>query len=462
MLKIFNTLTSKKEIFKSIQKNKINLYVCGVTVYDFCHIGHGRTFVVFDIVVRYLRLIGFQVKYVRNITDIDDKIIQKSITKNTNVYDLTNLMIKEMHQDLSLLGISPPDSEPRITDYINNIIQIIIKLINNRHAYLNQNGDVIFSVDSYPHYGNLSGQSLKFLKSGSRIPINYTKKNPLDFILWKITDEKEYSWDSPWGKGRPGWHIECTAINNVFFQDYVDIHGGGSDLLFPHHENERAQSQCLNNKSKINFWMHTGVVISENQKMSKSLNNVYFLKDILKDYDAEIICYFFLSTHYRHPIHYSRIHVDQAAISLKYLYSSLNNTYPISNEDEGMNFELEFYNAMNDDFNTPKVFSIFLQIAKKINFFKKKDMLKTNKFSFRLKKLANYLGFLSKQPEDFLKNRPILNTSLEKKIEYLIKKRHIARKLKLWKEADEIRSKLISLDILLEDLDDGTTTWRKK
>ncbi|AEO08259.1 cysteine--tRNA ligase [Buchnera aphidicola] len=461
MLKIFNTLTRKKEIFKPIQKNKINLYVCGVTVYDFCHIGHGRTFVAFDIIIRYLRLIGFQVKYVRNITDIDDKIIKKSMNEQINIYDLTNFMISEMHKDLLSLGISPPDEEPRITDYINNIIKIIIKLIHNQHAYINKNGDVIFSVDSNPHYGALSRQALRFLKSGLRIPINNTKKNPLDFVLWKITHNKEYSWNSPWGRGRPGWHIECTTINNVFFQDCVDIHGGGSDLLFPHHENERAQSMCFNSQAQINFWMHTGVVISKNQKMSKSLNNVCFLKDILQDYDAEILRYFFLSTHYRHPLYYCQKNLNQADISLKYLYSALNNTHPISNNDEGMNFELEFYNAMNNDFNTPKVFSIFLQIARKINFFKKNDVLKANKFAFRLKKIANYLGFLLNKPEEFLKSKSILNQNLEKKIELLIKKRNIARQLKSWKEADKIRDKLTSLDVILEDSSDGTH-WRKK
>ncbi|QCI23995.1 cysteine--tRNA ligase [Buchnera aphidicola (Macrosiphoniella sanborni)] len=461
MLKIFNTLTGKKEIFTPMKKNKINLYVCGVTVYDFCHIGHGRTFVAFDMIVRYLRLIGFKVKYVRNITDIDDKIIKKSIEEKIEINTLTDLMIKAMNKDFSLLNILPPDEEPRITDYIDNIINIIKKLIHNKYAYFNQDGDVIFSIDSDPNYGTLSRQSLKYLKSGLRIPINHMKKNPLDFILWKVTNKKEYSWNSPWGRGRPGWHIECTAINNVFFKDCIDIHGGGSDLLFPHHENERSQSKCFNHQAKINFWMHTGIVITKNQKMSKSLKNVYFLKDILKDYDSEILRYFFLATHYRHPIHYCQKNLKQAYISLKYLYTSLHNTHPLDNNQEGMNFELFFYDAMNDDFNTPKVFLIFSQIARKINFFKTQNILKANKLSFRLKKLANFLGLLLKKPQDFLQKKSMLTLDSEKKIELLIERRNIARELKQWKEADKIREELISLDVIVEDFF-NQTQWRKK
>ncbi|QCO71032.1 cysteine--tRNA ligase [Buchnera aphidicola] len=460
MLKIFNTLSGKKEIFKPIKKDKINLYVCGVTVYDFCHIGHGRTFVVFDMIVRYLRFSGFQVKYVRNITDIDDKIILKSIQEKTTIDSFATYMIKEMHKDFNLLGISPPDEEPRITNYINDIIKIIIELIEKKHAYINKNGDVIFSIDSYLNYGTLSRQSLTLLKSGLRIPINNMKKNPLDFVLWKISNKEEYSWNSPWGKGRPGWHIECSAITNVFFNNSIDIHGGGSDLLFPHHENERTQSMCFNDKSIINFWMHTGMVIINNQKMSKSLGNVHFLRNVLKDYDSEVLRYFFLATHYRHPIYYCEKNLDQAYTSLQYLYTALYNTNPCSNNEEGVSFDFEFYKAMNDDFNTPKVFSIFFKIARKINFFKNKDVSKSDKLAFRLKYLANNLGFLLQKPEDFLQKKTTLNSCTLKKIKSLIEKRNIARKLKLWEKADNIREKLMSLDIIVEDLPDKTI-WRK-
>lgn len=461
MLKIFNSRTRKKEIFKPIRKDIINLYVCGVTVYDFCHVGHGRTFVFFDIMVRYLRFSGFKVEYIRNITDIDDKIIFKSNKEKIKISSFTASMIKEMHKDFNLLGISPPNKEPRITDYINNIIEIIAKLIEKKHAYINNNGDVVFSVDSDSNYGILSRQSLISLKSGLRVPVNHMKKNPLDFILWKISDNKECSWNSPWGIGRPGWHIECSAITNVFFNNVVDIHGGGSDLLFPHHENERSQSICFNNRSVINFWMHTGMVIINNQKMSKSLGNVYLLRDVLQDYNPEVLRYFFLSTHYRHPIYYCKKRLDQAYMSLKYLYTALYNTHPCSNNEEGINFTFDFYNAMNDDFNTPKVFSIFFKIARKINFFKNKDTLKTNKFSFRLQYLANSLGFLLQKPEDFLQKKDTLNASILKEITLLIEKRNIARKLKLWKKADDIRKELMSLDVILEDLP-NRTIWRKK
>ncbi|QIQ42050.1 MAG: cysteine--tRNA ligase [Buchnera aphidicola (Microlophium carnosum)] len=462
MLKIFNTLTGKKEIFKPIIKDKINLYVCGVTVYDFCHIGHGRTFVFFDILVRYLRFSGFEVKYIRNITDIDDKIILRSAKEKTNIHSFTSSMIKEMHKDFNLLGISPPDEEPRVTDFITNIIQIIMKLIQKKHAYKNKNGDIVFAIDSDPNYGTLSRQSLILLKSGLRIPVNNMKKNPIDFVLWKISDQEEYSWDSPWGRGRPGWHIECSAITSIFFNNAIDIHGGGSDLIFPHHENEKSQSTCFNNKSIINFWMHTGMVIINNQKMSKSLGNVHLLRNILKNYDPEVLRYFFLSTHYRHPIYYCEKKIDQAYIALKYLYTALCNTNPFVNNKENVKFEFEFefYDAMNDDFNTPRAFSIFLKIARKINFFKKTDILKSNQLAFILKYLANNLGFLLQNPEDFLQEKTTLNSCELKEIELLIEKRNIARQLKLWKKADNIREKLISLNVILEDLPDKTI-WRK-
>ncbi|AHG59911.1 cysteine--tRNA ligase [Buchnera aphidicola] len=461
MLKIFNTLTRKKEIFKSIEKNKINLYVCGVTVYDFCHIGHGRTFVAFDMIMRYLRYSGFQVKYIRNITDIDDKIVLKSIKEKIDLNVLTSSMIKEMHKDFFSLGILPPDEEPCVTNHINHIINMILILLKKQHAYINEKNDVIFSVDSYPYYGILSGQVLKSLKSGSRVPLNNFKKNPLDFVLWKNSKKEEHSWHSPWGKGRPGWHIECSTITSVFFKNSIDIHGGGSDLLFPHHENERSQSICFNKKSIVNFWMHTGVLMVNNKKMSKSLGNVYLLRDVLKNYNAEVLRYFFLSTHYRHPIDYSEKNLQQSYTSLKYLYTALYNTNPNSDTIEGSHFIDDFHQAMNDDFNTPTVFSIFFKLAKEINFLKKQNMFKANKLSFILRNLANTLGFLLQDPESFLQEKSRLTESMIKKIEYLINKRNIARQCKLWKEADNLRKTLLSLDIVLEDLHDKTI-WRKK
>ncbi|QCI25108.1 cysteine--tRNA ligase [Buchnera aphidicola (Rhopalosiphum padi)] len=463
MLKIFNTATSKKEIFKPIKNKKINLYVCGVTVYDFCHIGHARTFVVFDMIVRYLRLVGFQVKYVRNITDIDDKIILKSLKEKIDINTFTNTMIKEMNKDFSLLGISPPDVEPRVTTHISDIITVIKKLIKSKNAYISDQGDVVFSINSDKLYGTLSGQFLDRLISGTRIAINKTKKNSLDFILWKkYKKEEKFFWDSPWGKGRPGWHIECTAITNVFFKDYIDIHGGGADLLFPHHENEISQSRCLNKKFRVKLWMHSGLVIIKNQKMSKSLGNSFFLKDILIKYEAEVLRFFFLSTHYRHPIYYTEENLKKSQISLKYLYMTLYGTKPVFDPVEGLNFEMDFYKALNDDFNTPQAFSVLFKLARKINYLKKIDLSKSNFFAFRLQKLAGCLGFLLNTSRFFLQKTPFLDKKTIEKIEFLIEKRNFARKSKLWKEADKLRDELTKLNVFLEDFPEKTLWYFKK
>ncbi|AYN24600.1 cysteine--tRNA ligase [Buchnera aphidicola] len=463
MLKIFNTATSKKEVFQPIKNKKINLYVCGVTVYDFCHIGHARTFVVFDMIVRYLRLIGFQVKYVRNITDIDDKIILKSLKEKIDINTFTNTMIREMNKDFSLLGISPPDEQPRVTNYISDIIKVIKQLIENKNAYVNNHGDVIFSINSDSLYGTLSRQSVDKLISGKRITINKTKQNLLDFILWKKSKKEEkLFWDSPWGKGRPGWHIECTAITNSFFKDCIDIHGGGSDLLFPHHENEISQSRCLNKKFKVKFWMHSGLVIVKNQKMSKSLGNSFFLKDVLIKYKAEVLRFFFLSTHYRHPIYYTEENLKKSQISLEYLYMTLFNTKPIFNAVEGLNFETDFYNALNDDFNTPQAFSILFKLARKINYLKKTNLSKSNFFAFRLQKLAGDLGFLLNASQYLLQKKSFFDNQTIERIESLIKKRNLARKLKLWKEADQLRNELMKFNIQLEDLPEKTLWYYKK
>ncbi|QIQ41487.1 MAG: cysteine--tRNA ligase [Buchnera aphidicola (Aphis urticata)] len=462
MLKIFNTLTKKKETFIPIENKKINLYVCGVTVYDFCHIGHARTFVVFDMIVRYLRYLGLKVKYIRNITDVDDKIILKSLEKNVDIKHFANEMINAMKQDFFRLGINLPDQEPRVTDHIHDIIEIITKLIKNQNAYINSEGDVIFSIDSDKSYGSLSRQSLKDLISRRCFTSSTIKKNPLDFVLWKKSKEKDkFFWESPWGKGRPGWHIECTAITNVFFKNYIDIHGGGSDLLFPHHENEISQSKCFNNKFRINFWMHSGMVIIDDQKMSKSLGNAYFLKDVLLKYQSEVLRYFFLSTHYRHPIYYSEKNLKIAESSLRYLYHALYNTDPISNPTEGIDLELLFYDAINDDFNTPKALFILIKLAKKINYFKQSNLYKSNLLAFRLKKLAITLNFLLETPEDFLQKKSFFNQDKIKKIESLIEKRNVSRQLKLWKKADQLRNEISKFNVILEDYN-NKTFWRYK
>jgi cysteinyl-tRNA synthetase len=371
-------------------------------------------------------------------------------------------MIGEMNKDFSVLGLSLPDAEPRVTQYISDIITIVEKLIHKKHAYINDHGDVIFSIQTDKLYGTLSRQSLDALISGKRVSINKHKKNSLDFILWKKSQKGDkYFWNSPWGKGRPGWHIECTAITNVFFKDYIDIHGGGSDLLFPHHENEISQSRCLNNKFKVNFWMHSGLVIINNQKMSKSLGNSFFLKDLLLNYEPEVLRFFFLSTHYRHPIYYTEENLKKSQQSLEYLYITLYNTEPISNDIEGLNFEIDFYKAMNDDFNTPQAFSILFKLARHVNHLKKIDLSKSNFFAFRLKKLANCLGFLLNISKFSLQKKSFFDKKTIKKIEFLIEKRTIARKLKLWKEADKLRDELMQFNIFLEDFS-TKTFWRYK
>lgn len=462
MLKIFNTITRLKETFIPIKKNIVNMYVCGVTVYNYCHIGHGRTFVIFDMIFRYFRHLGYKTKYVRNITDIDDKIINVVKKSNETIEKFTNRMIKNMQNDFSLLNILSPDFEPKVSECINEIIKIINKLLKNNHAYIQNNGDVMFSVDSYKNYGKLSNQFLKKLKVGKRIKVNKEKKNPLDFVLWKKTlPSEKFSWKSPWGQGRPGWHIECTTISSIKFGNKLDIHGGGIDLLFPHHENENSQFNCLKKRSKINYWIHSGMVILNNKKMSKSLNNFILLKDLLSTYDGESLRYFLMSTHYRRPLSYCENNIKKSALSLKSLYNSLRNTkiekknYYFQNE-----YSIAFEEAMQDDFNTPKALSVLHAISKKINMLKNQNKFKeVKKFSNLLRKLGKVLGFFSYDPEDFLRKKSKMKSKEE--INSLIKERNIARKLKMWKLSDNIREKLFKFGIILED-HKLFTTWRKK
>ncbi|WP_343192075.1 cysteine--tRNA ligase [Buchnera aphidicola] len=460
MLKIFNSLTKKKENFKPVFLNHVNMYVCGVTVYDLCHIGHGRTFIIFDLIARYLRYCGYTVTYVRNITDIDDKIINVSYKKHKCMNFFVNSMINEMHKDFTELNILPPDKEPRVTNYIPVIIQMITELLNSNHAYISKEGNVFFSVDSDINYGVLSGQFLKYLRSGKRIcNKGIIKKNKLDFVLWKVSKKNEPYWCSPWGKGRPGWHIECSAMSRYLLGKTLDIHGGGSDLLFPHHENEISQSTCVNKSIYANYWIHSGMVIIKNKKMSKSLGNVFFLRDILNKYDSEIIRYYLLSTHYRQPLLYSEEVLKQSSISLIRLYRALYSTNYKDTLFRHSIFELEFRNAMNDDFNVPLVFSILSNLAKKINVLKiQKDSIEVNKLASVLYFLGNQLGLLYKNPHDFFKKQTKFQKIDITTIEKMLYIRNNARKLKNWTQADNIRKYLFSLDIILED-NQNDTFW---
>ncbi|WP_367670715.1 cysteine--tRNA ligase [Sodalis-like secondary symbiont of Drepanosiphum platanoidis] len=448
MLKIFNTLTKKKEKFKSIYSKIVNIYVCGVTVYDLCHIGHGRTFVIFDMIVRYFNYIGYKVNYIRNITDIEDKIIIQSNKLKKNIYQLTNDMIYEMHKDFDKLNILRPTFEPRATNNIKYIIKIIKILLKNKKAYIAPDGNVFFSVSSQKNYGNLSKQNIFKLKEGIRIKKNFNKKNFKDFILWKLSPLQEPSWDSPWGNGRPGWHIECSSINYKYFNSHCDIHGGGSDLIFPHHENEIAQSFSIKNKSCVNFWIHSGTIINNNKKMSKSLGNFLYLRNIMKKYHPEVIRYFFMSSHYRNNISYKENELIKSQNSLKKLYTVLNNTNTNIKPFGGDIFIKEFNKSMNNDFNTPQAYCVLFKLVKKINYMKKKESKLINGLSSTLKYLGQILGIFKENPKNFLKNFTKKNN---KYIIKLIKQRNIAREKCQWDISDKLRKKLLSMGIFIKD-----------
>ncbi|UWZ94042.1 cysteine--tRNA ligase [[Pasteurella] aerogenes] len=458
MLKIFNTLTREKEIFKPIQQNKVGMYVCGVTVYDLCHIGHGRTFVCFDVIARYLRYLGYELTYVRNITDVDDKIIKRALENKETCEQLVDRMVVEMYRDFDALNILHPDFEPRATHHIPEIIDIVEKLIQKGHAYVAQNGDVMFDVESFSQYGRLSRQDLSQLQAGARVEISEIKKNPMDFVLWKMSKANEPSWASPWGAGRPGWHIECSAMNCKQLGEHFDIHGGGSDLMFPHHENEIAQSCCAHDGEYVNYWIHSGMIMVDKEKMSKSLGNFFTIRDVLSHYDAESVRYFLLTAHYRSQLNYSEENLNLAHGALERLYTALRGTDKSAVAFGGENFVAEFSDAMNDDFNTPNAISVLFEMAREVNKLKAEDMVKANALAARLRELANILGLLEQDPEDFLQAGS--NDDDVAKIEALIQQRNAARAAKDWASADAARNALTAMGIVLEDGANGTT-WRK-
>lgn len=458
MLKIYNTLSHSKEEFVPLVKGKIGMYVCGVTVYDLCHIGHARTFVNFDVVVRYLRYCGYEVKYVRNITDIDDKIIKRSAEKGISAKELAENFIVEMHKDFDALNIMRPDIEPKATENIEAIIELVKKLIANGNAYVAGNGDVVFKIDSYADYGRLSGQKLDELQAGARIEVERSKENPLDFVLWKMSKPGEPAWESPWGLGRPGWHIECSAMNSRYLGHTFDIHGGGADLIFPHHENEIAQSCCAWHENYVNYWLHSGMVMINEEKMSKSLNNFFTIRDVLKSYDAETIRFFLLSAQYRSPLNYTQENLEKARASLNRLYTTLRdteacdvNTLPA--EDE---YTKRFCEFMDDDFNTPGASSVLFDLVRAINRAEGKEAAY---LAGRLKQLGSILGVLQQDPQTFLKSGAGDNDDVAI-IEGLIKERADARASKNWAAADNARNKLKEMGIELEDGPQGTT-WHR-
>jgi cysteinyl-tRNA synthetase len=454
MIKLYNSLTKSKEIFSPIEKEKVKMYVCGMTVYDLCHLGHARVLVVFDLINRWFNAHGYDVTYVRNITDIDDKIIARANEQKVSISELTQKYIDEMNQDISALNVLNPSYEPRATQHIDGMIKMIGNLIDKGFAYQAENNDVYYSVEKFHGYGKLSGKSLKELKAGNRVEIDHAKENSFDFVLWKSAKTNEPSWDSPWGRGRPGWHIECSVMSNEILGQHFDIHGGGQDLQFPHHENEIAQSEAANDCQMANYWIHNGFVKVDDEKMSKSLGNFFTIRSILEHYDAEVVRFFILKAHYRSPLNYSDKHLEDAKIGLTKLYLTIRDFKGelISKIDWNQHYATKFKQALDDDFNSSEAISILFELANEINKTNSSELL------ILLKSLAQILGLLSKDPEHFLQGN---NSKDDVDIELMIKKRNDAKKNKNFQEADDIRANLLEKGILLEDTPEGTI-WRKK
>lgn len=458
MLQIFNTLSRKKEPFTPIVPGKAGLYVCGITIYDYCHVGHARTYVAFDVINRYLRFSGYDVTYVRNITDVDDKIIKRAAENNESCDALTERFTKAMHADFAALGLMPADIEPRVTTHMAEIINLITTLIEKGYAYVAKDGDVLFDVSKYDAYGELSQQNLDMLQAGARVDVADNKDDPLDFVLWKSAKPGEPYWQSPWGNGRPGWHIECSAMSAKHLGEHFDIHGGGSDLQFPHHENEIAQSTCAHGHKYVNTWIHTGMVQVDKEKMSKSLGNFFTVKDVLAQYNSEAVRYFLLSSHYRSQLNYSAENLEQAHAALGRLYTALRNVTPTADVDMQSDYIARFKAAMDDDFNTPEALPVLFELSREVNRFKETEPAKAAELAGILKLLAGVLGMLQGDAEAFLKSGASDDEVAE--IEALIAKRNAARAAKDWAAADAARDALTAKGIVVEDKN-GVTSWRK-
>ncbi len=462
MLTIYNTLTRQKEVFHPINPPQVKMYVCGMTVYDYCHVGHARVMVVFDMVVRYLRALNYQVTYVRNITDIDDKIIKRAAENNESIDTLTERFIQAMYEDADALGVLRPDIEPRATRSIPDMLQLIQSLLDKGFAYIADNGDVYYAVNKFPSYGKLSGKKIEELRAGERVEVEILKQDPLDFVLWKAAKTGEPSWESPFGAGRPGWHIECSAMSSCCLGKHFDIHGGGMDLQFPHHENEIAQSEAASGEQYVNYWMHNGFVRVNEEKMSKSLNNFFTLREVLANYQAETIRYFILASHYRSPLNYSDAQLDAAHQALTRFYTALkgldlNIATPAINE----NFKQKFMQAMNDDFNTPEALAVLFELVREINTAKETNLALATAYAKELKQLADILGILDSNPEAFLRGKQKDSGLSDAEIEQLIIERKNARTARQWQEADRIRDLLKTNGVVLEDGAQGTG-WRRE
>ena len=477
MLKIYNTLARRKQDFVPIEPGRVRMYVCGMTVYDYCHLGHARVMVVFDMVQRWLRASGFAVTYVRNITDIDDKIIRRALDSGETIGELTQRFIAYMDEDAAALGVEKPDHEPRATQHIGGMLDMIRALQGKGLAYQAASGDINYSVRKFPGYGKLSGKTLDELRAGERVEADPSKHDPLDFVLWKRAKEGEPAWASPWGEGRPGWHIECSVMASELLGAHFDIHGGGQDLQFPHHENEIAQSEGAHGDIFVNYWMHNGFVRVDDEKMSKSLGNFFTIREVLKQYDAEVVRFFILRAHYRSPLNYSDQHLDDAKGALTRLYTALRNVPPQAAAiDWNDAYAGRFRAAMDDDFNTPEAMAVLFELAAEAN------RSKSAMSSGLLKALGGILGLLGQDATEFLQGRSAAGAvrmgSMEAKgagqanisapstavsrdqIEQMIADRAAAKKAKNYAEADRIRAELLAGGIVLEDTPQGTT-WRR-
>ncbi|MDH4274122.1 MAG: cysteine--tRNA ligase [Gammaproteobacteria bacterium] len=461
MLKIYNSLTREKAEFKPLDPQRVRMYVCGMTVYDYCHLGHARVLVVFDVVYRYLcHIYGAEnVTYVRNITDIDDRIITRA-QQNAEPFDhLTQRFIDEMNRDADALGVLRPNLEPRATDYIGPIVEMVQTLVQKQFAYQGGNGDVYYDVRRFDRYGALSGRNMEDERAGARVAVDEAKRDPLDFVLWKSAKPGEPNWASPWGVGRPGWHIECSAMSTQCLGNHFDIHGGGIDLKFPHHENEIAQAEAATGEHFANVWMHNGHVMVDSEKMSKSLGNFFTVRDVLQHYAPEVVRYFTLSSHYRSPLQYTQESIDGAKSALERMYTALRGVSVGATTDLG-EYGSRFYAALDDDFNTPEALAVLFDIARELNRAKQEgERSAAARFAFILGHLAQTLGLLQQTPEAFLRGVSTSGLS-DAEVEALILRRTTARKDKNWAESDRVRDELKAQGIVLEDAAGGTT-WRR-
>ncbi|UMR28849.1 cysteine--tRNA ligase [Massilia sp. MB5] len=457
-LKIYNTLAREKQTFKPMEAGKVRMYVCGMTIYDYCHIGHARMMMAFDVVFRWLKASGYDVTYVRNITDIEDKIIKRAVENGETIRELTTRFAKYMDEDTAALGILEPTLVPRATEYVPQMLALIERLEAKGLAYKADDGDVNYAVRNFPGYGRLSGKSLDDLRAGERVDVNTGKRDPLDFVLWKASKESEpaeVKWDSKWGSGRPGWHIECSAMSCSLLGEQFDIHGGGADLQFPHHENEIAQSEGASGHALANYWLHNGFVRVDGEKMSKSLGNFFTIRDVLKSYDAEVVRFFILRAHYRSPLNYSDVHLDDARGALTRLYTALDGV-----QDDGQPLDWQeahaqrFAEAMDDDFNTPIAVSVLFDLVTELN------KTKSPAVARQLKGLAGVIGLLERAPQEFLQ-AAVGEAMGEEAIAAAIEQRAAAKKARDFALSDKIRADLLAAGIILEDKPDGSTNWRR-